>query len=189
MKYLLLLLLLTSTAQAVENDKLLHATGSAAIAYGVSDTFKETEHPLIYPFALTMSLGLLKELAVDMEVDRNDLSADAIGAFIGVVAANQQYILPSWSATDKRLFQSFILMDTLDFIQTRECLSRVNCYEANPVFGKHPSNAKLITYKLLADGAIYWLADESVEYRTPMLVAVNIIRFVVDGLNYFELRF
>ena len=177
-------------AEAIEQDKVLHLTGSAAISYGVNDTFKETVHPVIYPFALTMSLGLLKEMAVDMEVDRNDLAADAVGAFIGTVAANQDRILPSWSNTDKYLLESYVAMSAIDVWQTRKCLDRVNCQEGNTtLYGSTPSATRLTVVHAAGGYLIYMLADSLQEGRTTMLVAVNLIQFAVVRSNYFIVGF
>ena len=189
MRYLLLILLTLSSAQAIEQDKVLHLAGSAAIAYNVNDTFKDTNHPVIYPFALTLSLGLLKEMAVDMEVDRNELAADAMGEFIGTVAANQDRILPSWSNTDKYLLQSYIGMSAVDVWQTRKAMA-AGLSEANTgTYGKYPSATKLTVTHAAAAYLIYELADRYPESRTAGLVAVNIVQFVVIRRNYFVVRF
>lgn len=188
MRLLAIFLLLTSTAQAAEPDKTLHATGSAAIAYVASDYYKLSDHPVIYPFALSMGVGLVKELT-DARIDHNDLSADAIGALIGTVAGNQKYVLPNWTTTDKRLMQSYIVMGAIDVMQTRHCLTLPNCSEANPLMGSRPSSEKLVGYKLAGAGAIYWIADEVPEYRSGVLWAANAVQFVVVRRNYFELEF
>lgn len=171
-------------AEAVEQDKAYHATASAGIAYVASRHYDD----VYSPFLLTSAIGIAKE-ATDTRFDRNDMSANMIGAAFGVMAGNQARILPSWSTTDKRLMQSYAWMNVLDILQTRKCLTWPNCEEMNPLIGSHPSNTALVTSKLVGTGAVYWLADTFENERTPLLWAVNAIQFVVVGRNHIEMRF
>lgn len=71
-----------SSSQAVELDKVTHATTSACI-YGVTalvgNAHNHEDPDLLLPLAITLGLGLFKEIT-DQRFDVEDLSADAIGA-------------------------------------------------------------------------------------------------------------
>lgn len=72
----------TQSAYAVEQDKVLHATTSACI-YGatalVGNAHNHEDPDLLLPLAITLGLGLFKELT-DQRFDEGDLIADCVGA-------------------------------------------------------------------------------------------------------------
>lgn len=89
-------LLVINTAFAVEPDKAAHASGSAAISLSVAPLFADSDHPILYPFAVSFAAGVAKELYDSREdgtgFDKHDLAADALGAGIGAVVGNHIYM-------------------------------------------------------------------------------------------------
>ena len=47
---------------------------------------------------------------------------------------------------------AYVALNIADTVQTIDCLHRGYCEEGNPIFGKHPSDAKLIIGKVLLVG-------------------------------------
>ncbi|HVO47124.1 MAG TPA: hypothetical protein VMT29_12390, partial [Steroidobacteraceae bacterium] len=81
------LLLASTTARAEQSDKVEHAAVSSVISSGATLLLKDTEHPVLYAFGLTMLAGFAKE-AYDSRSGGtgwswSDLGADAVGAALG----------------------------------------------------------------------------------------------------------
>lgn len=100
MKYLLIALtLFTTTAQAEDllgKDKQGHFAISTCIAAAATLALNDPSDKLI-PFAITMAVGLAKEVCDHYcgggtGFSRNDLLADAAGAYLGVVIANKALV-------------------------------------------------------------------------------------------------
>jgi hypothetical protein len=60
---------------------------------------------------------------------------------------------------------AYVALNLIDTIQTLDCLHRDRCIEGNPLFGKHPSDAKLIIGKVLLVG-IQFAMFEHAEARS-----------------------
>lgn len=87
------------SANAVEQDKIQHATVSAAIATVSVVYFKDTEHPIAYSIAATMAVGVAKEVydaahPAKHTASSADLVADFIGAAVGAWLADGLLIKP-----------------------------------------------------------------------------------------------
>ena len=61
---------------------------------------------------------------------------------------------------------SYLALSAVDTAQTIDCLSRNECEEANPLFGKHPSSAALIAAKV-AFGAAHFVVFNHLNKRNP----------------------
>lgn len=94
----------------------------------------------------------------------------------------------AWENQDKYLMTSFIVMQAIDIKQTDKAL-RDGYVEANPVYGEHPSVVKLVAYKTIGTGLIYWVVDNNETIRTESLICVNLIQFFVIKHNYFYVQF
>ena len=60
----------------------------------------------------------------------------------------------------------YLALSAIDTAQTIECLDRGLCEEANPLFGKHPSSAKLIAAKAVF-GAAHFAVFNRLNERDP----------------------
>ena len=86
--------------------------------------------------------------------------------------------LPTSAAAESSLRQSaaqstalkwemgYLALTAIDTAQTIDCLHRGMCVEGNPIFGKHPSNAKLIISKV-ALGAAHFAVFSRLNNRNP----------------------
>lgn len=90
------LLLLSGLAHADEwtgEDKKQHFAGSALMGVAASVAFKDSEHPVLYPMAAVLAVGLAKEIRDEVATagsgfSYKDLAADALGAALGVSVGN-----------------------------------------------------------------------------------------------------
>ena len=85
-----------------------------------------------------------------------------------------------WDNTDKKLFKSYVLATTLDYIQTKSALDG-SFVEGNPFLGDNPSSDRLLAQKVLSTGVIYWAMNtvEEKRYRRRGLLIVNGIQWGV----------
>lgn len=60
----------------------------------------------------------------------------------------------------------YLALSAVDTAQTISCLNRGICDEGNPVFGKHPSSAKLIAAKV-GLGLLHFAVFERANERNP----------------------
>ena len=90
MKILIVLLIIISTqANAIEQDKIKHFAASAVIG-GVSQYYFNNWR---YSSVVCLSAGIIKELT-DSTIDRKDLLYDALGCAVGILAyTTTNYIL------------------------------------------------------------------------------------------------
>ena len=72
----------------------------------------------------------------------------------------------------------FNVLNVVDAIQTIDCLDRKVCYEANPIYGKHPSMERIIGTKV-ATGIIHYLIEDRMPSKTRKVFQVTSI--VVQG--------
>ena len=90
------ILLLSGLAHADEwtgDDKNKHFVGSAALGVVASVAFKDSDHPVLYPMAAVLAVGLAKEIRDEVApagsgFSYKDLAADALGAALGVAVGN-----------------------------------------------------------------------------------------------------
>ena len=74
-----------------------------------------------------------------------------------------------WEKHDKRLYGSFMALQVMDTLQTRNmirCQRNNTCLhlqEANPLIGPYPSNKQLVVHKFMANVLIYDLLDRRTE--------------------------
>ena len=102
-----------------------------------------------------------------------------IRLFILLLSLNT-YAWEDWDSTDKKLFKSYVLATTLDYIQTKNALDG-SFVEGNPFLGKNPSSDRLLAQKVLSTGVIYWSMNtvEEKRYRRRGLLIVNGIQWGV----------
>jgi hypothetical protein len=60
----------------------------------------------------------------------------------------------------------YLALSAVDAAETIHCLDRDTCQEGNPIFGKHPSPAKLILGKVVF-GAIHFAVFDRMRDRNP----------------------
>ena len=100
----------------------------------------------------------------------------------------------TWTAEQKTLGGTSVVLDVIDYAQTKRCLSMPNCHETNTRLGEHPSNEKLAVFKAatsvaklgLAEAvpkATAWLGVPESPMRTSVLLIFNFIQFKTDVRN------
>lgn len=90
------LILLSGLAHADDwtgDDKNKHFAGSALMGVAASVAFKDSDHPVLYPMAAVLAVGLAKEIRDEVApagsgFSYKDLAADALGAALGVSVGN-----------------------------------------------------------------------------------------------------
>lgn len=90
------LLVLSGLAHADDwtgEDKNKHFAGSALMGVAASVAFKDSDHPVLYPMAAVLAVGLAKEIRDEVATSGSgfiykDLAADALGAALGVSVGN-----------------------------------------------------------------------------------------------------
>jgi len=106
-----------------------------------------------------------------------------------------------WNKTDKILFGTYVGLNVVDIGQTFDLINcqqtNPNCRyeEKNPIIGKSPSKEKVILYKTLTSGIVYYaLEKSSPRERTAALLIINGIMLGTVANNHniglsFTLRF
>ena len=106
-----------------------------------------------------------------------------------------------WNKTDKVLFGTYVGLNVVDVGQTFDLINcqqtNPNCRyeERNPLIGKSPSKEKLILYKTLATGVVYYALEKTPDKnRTAVLLIINGIMLanVINNHNVglrFNIRF
>ena len=114
---------------------------------------------------------------------------------------NAQANFKDWKKTDKILFGTYVGLNVIDVGQTFDLINcqqtNPNCRyeERNPLIGKSPSKEKVILYKTLTTGLVYYaLEKSSSEERTIALLIINGIMLGTVANNHniglsFTLRF
>ena len=114
---------------------------------------------------------------------------------------NAQADFKDWKKTDKLLFGTYVGLNVVDVGQTFDLINcqetKPNCRyeERNPLIGKSPSKEKVILYKTLTTGLVYYaLEKSSSEERTIALLIINGIMLGTVANNHniglsFTLRF
>lgn len=93
----------------------------------------------------------------------------------GVEAAARQQAAPvidasaKFRATQKAALKwevGYLVLSAVDAVQTIDCVHRNACEEANPIFGKHPSAARVILTKA-GVGLAHFLVFRELNKRNP----------------------
>lgn len=82
----------------------------------------------------------------------------------------------------------YFALSAVDAGQTISCLHAHTCHEVNPIFGKHPSPARIILTKLAGGAIHYWLfkgmnKKNPWEARLAAQLSVGLQGFIV-GINF-----
>jgi hypothetical protein len=106
-----------------------------------------------------------------------------------------------WNKTDKILFGTYVGLNVIDVGQTFDIIEcqqiNPNCdyIEKNPIIGSFPSKEKVVLYKTLTTGIVYYALEKTPDKnRTATLLIINGIMLgtVVNNYNIglsFTLRF
>ena len=124
-----------------------------------------------------------------------------VSALCVLFSLNTQADFKDWKKTDKILFGTYVGLNVVDVGQTFDLINcqqtNPNCRyeERNPLIGKSPSKEKVILYKTLTTGLVYYaLEKSSSEERTVALLIINGIMLGTVANNHniglsFTLRF
>ena len=124
-----------------------------------------------------------------------------VSALCVLFSLNTQADFKDWKKTDKILFGTYVGLNVIDVGQTFDLINcqqtNPNCRyeERNPLIGKSPSKEKVILYKTLTTGLVYYaLEKSSSEERTIALLIINGIMLGTVANNHniglsFTLRF
>ena len=125
----------------------------------------------------------------------------ALSTLCVLFSLNTQADFKDWKKTDKILFGTYVGLNVVDVGQTFDlinCQQTVpNCRyeEKNPIIGKSPSKEKVILYKALTTGLVYYSLERTPEKnRVATLLIINGIMLgtVLNNHNIglsFTLRF
>ena len=114
---------------------------------------------------------------------------------------NAQADFKDWKKTDKILFGTYVGLNVVDVGQTFDLINcqqtNPNCryVEKNPIIGQSPSKEKLILYKALTTGVVYYALEKTPDKnKTATLFIINGIMLgtVLNNHNIglsFTLRF
>ena len=125
----------------------------------------------------------------------------AVSTLCVLFSLNTQADFKDWKKTDKILFGTYVGLNVVDVGQTFDLINcqqtNPNCRyeEKNPIIGKSPSKEKVILYKTLTTGIVYYaLEKSSPRERTATLLIINGIMLGTVASNHniglsFTLRF
>ena len=125
----------------------------------------------------------------------------ALSILCVLFSLNTQSDFKDWKKTDKILFGTYVGLNVVDVGQTFDLINcqqtNPNCpyEEKNPIIGKSPSKEKVILYKTLMTGVVYYALDKSPSReRTVALLIINGIMLGAVANNHnlglsFTLRF
>ena len=124
-----------------------------------------------------------------------------VSALCVLFSLNTQADFKDWKKTDKILFGTYVGLNVVDVGQTFDLINcqqtNPNCryVEKNPIIGQSPSKEKLILYKALTTGVVYYALEKTPSReRTATLLIINGIMLgtVLNNHNIglsFTLRF
>lgn len=76
---------------------------------------------------------------------------------------------------------AYQVLNLADAVETSACLRHAECEEANPILGKHPSDAKLWGVKI-GGGILHYIVAKHLNDRDPHAAKVfQIVSLVVQG--------
>lgn len=89
-----------------------------------------------------------------------------------------------WDKTDKALFTSFLVLETIDCLQTRDILSNQKFDERNPII-KNAGKTEATAYFALCSIGTYWIADRlKPKHRKIFLTGISLFQVSVINHNY-----
>ena len=82
----------------------------------------------------------------------------------------------------------YLGLSAVDAAQTIDCVHSHQCHEVNPIYGRHPSAARVILTKLAGGAFHFWLVDKMNktnpwEARLTAQLSAGIQGFIV-GINF-----
>ena len=125
----------------------------------------------------------------------------AVSTLCVLFSFNAQADFKDWKKTDKILFGTYVGLNVVDVGQTFDLINcqqtNPNCRyeEKNPIIGQSPSKEKVILYKALTTGVVYYALEKTPSReRTATLLIINGIMLgtVLNNHNIglsFTLRF
>ena len=125
----------------------------------------------------------------------------AVSTLCVLFSLNTQADFKDWKKTDKILFGAYVGLNVVDVGQTFDLINcqqtNPNCRyeEKNPIIGQSPSKEKVILYKTLTTGLVYYALEKSPSReRTGALLVINGIMLGTVANNHniglgFTLRF
>ena len=125
----------------------------------------------------------------------------AVSTLCVLFSLNTQADFKDWKKTDKILFGTYVGLNVVDVGQTFDLINcqqtNPNCRyeEKNPIIGQSPSKEKVILYKALTTGVVYYALEKTPDKnKTATLLIINGIMLgtVLNNHNIglsFTLRF
>lgn len=86
-----------------------------------------------------------------------------------------------WNDTDKTLYRSYLALQLVDTIQTKNMITCQRNYtcpelaEANPVLGPYPTTSQLLTTKFVSNMVVYTFLDRYSNDRTRRTALYSLI--------------
>lgn len=102
----------------------------------------------------------------------DDFTAMLVGAILAslLFTHDAKAADPEWTTTNKVMFASFVAVNVADVLQSQQVDPGSGYRETNPLYGRYPSDARLIAVKSLTVGGVYWLIkDKDPAHRNLML--------------------
>ena len=100
--------------------------------------------------------------------------------FILLLSLNTQAKWEDWNDTDKTLFKTYVLANTIDYLQSSQGIEDGGFVEKNPFLGEKPHKYKLLGFKIVGTYGMYRLLNNSnAVTRRRSLQAVNAIQWGV----------
>ena len=125
----------------------------------------------------------------------------AVSTLCVLFSLNTQADFKDWKKTDKILFGTYVGLNVVDVGQTFDLINcqqtNPNCRyeEKNPIIGQSPSKEKVILYKALTTGVVYYALEKTPDKnKTATLLIINGIMLGTVANNHniglsFTLRF
>ena len=88
-----------------------------------------------------------------------------------------------WNDTDKTLYRSYLALQLVDTIQTKNMITCQRNYtcpeleEANPVLGPYPTTSHLLTTKFVSNMVVYTFLDRYSNDRTRRTALYGLVLF------------
>jgi hypothetical protein len=91
---------------------------------------------------------------------------------------------PEWQSTHdaaKKWEFAYLALSAIDTAETVRCLDQGICHEGNPLFGKHPSAAKLIAAKVVLGGLHFAIFTRLNEHNPKAALRLAQVSATVQG--------
>lgn len=88
---------------------------------------------------------------------------------------------PAVAATPGQLEAAYQILNVADIVETETCLHQGTCVEANPIFGRHPSDARLIGTKVGMGLVHYLIFRKLYEDNNPHIKVFEYVSIAVQG--------